>query len=56
VSDGSTIRRLGDLAGAVRHYRRLTSADTPREELLALQQRSLVATARHAAASSSPTI
>jgi phenylacetate-coenzyme A ligase PaaK-like adenylate-forming protein len=52
VSEGSVIRRLGDLAGAVRHYRRLTSADTPREELLALQQRSLVATARHAAAAS----
>jgi phenylacetate-CoA ligase len=52
VSEGSVIRRVGDLAGAVRHYRRLTSADTPREELLALQQRSLVASARHAAAAS----
>ena len=46
------IRRAGDLAGAMRHYRRLTSVDTPREELLALQQRRLVAAARHAAAAS----
>ena len=46
------IRRAGDLAGAMRHYRRLTSVGTPREELLALQQRRLVAAARHAAAAS----
>ncbi len=46
------ISRLGDLAGAMRHYRRLTSVGTPREELLALQQRRLVQTARHAAAAS----
>jgi putative adenylate-forming enzyme len=52
VSDGSVIRRLGDLAGAMRHYRRLTSVGTPREELLALQRRRLVQTARHAAAAS----
>jgi phenylacetate-coenzyme A ligase PaaK-like adenylate-forming protein len=52
VSDGSVIRRLGDLAGAMRHYRRLTSVGTRREELLALQRRRLVQTARHAAAAS----
>jgi len=52
VSDGSVVRRLGDLAGAMRHYRRLTSVGTPREELLALQQRRLVQTARHAAGAS----
>jgi phenylacetate-CoA ligase len=52
VSDGPVIRRVGDLAGAVRHYRRLTSVGTPREALLALQQRGLVAAARHAAAAS----
>jgi len=45
-------RRFGDSAGAVRHYRRLTSVGTPREELLALQRRRLVQTARHAAAAS----
>jgi putative adenylate-forming enzyme len=50
VSEGSVLRRLGDAAGAARHYRHLTSVGTPREELLALQQRRLVATARHAAA------
>ena len=47
------IRRLGDAAGAMRHSRRLTSVGTPREELLALQRRRLVATARHATAASS---
>jgi hypothetical protein len=52
VSEGSVIRRLGDLAGAMRHYRRLTSVDTPREDLLALQRRRLLETARHAAAAS----
>jgi phenylacetate-CoA ligase len=52
VSEGSVIRRLGDLAGAMRYYRRLTSVGTPREELLALQRQRLVATARHAAAAS----
>jgi phenylacetate-CoA ligase len=52
VSEGSVFRRLGDYRGAVRHYRGLTSAGRTREELLALQQRRLVATARHAAASS----
>jgi len=36
----------------MRHYRRLTAVGTPREELLALQRRRLVATARHAAAAS----
>ncbi len=46
------IRRLGDLTGSIRHHRRLTSPDTSREELLAIQQRRLVATARHAAAAS----
>ena len=45
-------RRFADYAGAVRHYRRLTSVGTPREELLELQQRRLVATVRHAAAAS----
>ena len=48
----TAIRRLGDLAGAMRHFRRLTSVGTPREELLALQRRRLVQTARHAAAAS----
>ncbi len=52
MSEGSAIRRIGDGAGAMRHYRRLTSVGTPREELLALQRRRLVATARHAAAAS----
>jgi phenylacetate-coenzyme A ligase PaaK-like adenylate-forming protein len=52
VSEGSVIRRLGDLSGAMRHYRRLTSVGTSREELLALQRRCLVRTARHAAAAS----
>jgi phenylacetate-CoA ligase len=52
MSEGSVVRRLGDLAGAMRHYRRLTSVGTPREELLALQRRRLLATARHAAAAS----
>jgi phenylacetate-CoA ligase len=52
VSEGSVIRRAGDLAGAMRHYRRLTSVSTPRAELLALQQRRLVTAARHAAAAS----
>ena len=52
MSEGSVIRRAGDLAGAMRHYRRLTSVSTPRAELLALQQRRLVAAARHAAAAS----
>jgi hypothetical protein len=47
-------RRLGDLAGAMRHHRRLTSVGTPREELLALQRGRLVATARHAAIAASP--
>ena len=44
------LRRLGDLVGAMRHYQRLSSVGTPREELLALQRRCLVQTARHAAA------
>ncbi len=52
MSGGSIVRRLGDAAGAMRHYRRLTSVDTPREELLALQRRRLVAAIRHAAAAS----
>jgi phenylacetate-CoA ligase len=52
VSGESVIRRLGDCAGAMRRYRHLTSVGTPREELLALQKRRLVATARHAAAAS----
>ena len=52
MSEGSVIRRACDLAGAMRHYRRLTSVGTPREELLALQQRRLVAAARHAAVAS----
>ena len=52
MSEGSVVRRLGDAAGAMRHYRRLTSVGTTREELLALQRRRLVATARHAAAAS----
>jgi putative adenylate-forming enzyme len=52
VSEASVIRRAGDLAGALRRYRRLTSAGTSREELLALQQRRLVHAARHAAAAS----
>ncbi len=52
MSEGLVFRRLGDAAGATRHYRRLTSAGTPREELLALQRRRLVAAARHAVAAS----
>ncbi len=52
MSEGSVIRRAGDLVGAMRHYRRLTSVGTPREELLAFQQRRVVAAARHAAAAS----
>jgi phenylacetate-CoA ligase len=52
VSEGTVIRRLGDLAGAMRRYRGLTSVGTPREELLALQRRRLLQTARHAAAAS----
>lgn len=52
MSEGSVIRRLGDVAGAVRHYRHLTSVGTPRKELLALQQRRLVASARQAATTS----
>ena len=51
-SNGSVFRRVGDYAGAVRHYRRLTSVGTSREELLELQRQRLVATARHAAATS----
>ncbi len=51
-SNGSVFRRVGDYAGAMRHNRRLTSVGTPREELLALQQRRLVAIARHAAVAS----
>jgi hypothetical protein len=54
VSEGSVFRRLGDLAGAMRIYRRLASVGTPREELLALQRGRLVATARHAAIAASP--
>lgn len=52
MSGGSVLRRVGDAAGAMRHYRQLTSVGTPREELLALQQRRLVGAARHAAATS----
>jgi phenylacetate-coenzyme A ligase PaaK-like adenylate-forming protein len=52
MSGRSVFRRLGDAAGTMRRYRHLTSVGTPREELLALQQRRLVATARHAAATS----
>ena len=52
MSGGSVFRRFGDAAGTMRHYRRLTSVDTPREELLALQRRRLVAAARHAATAS----
>ncbi len=52
MSEGSVFRRLGDYAGAVRHHRRLTSVGTSREQLLALQQRRLVAMARHAAVAS----
>ncbi|MFI4984945.1 MAG: phenylacetate--CoA ligase family protein [Solirubrobacterales bacterium] len=52
MSEGSVLRRLGDAAGAVRHYRHLTSVGTPREELLEFQRRRLVETARHAAAAS----
>ena len=44
--------RARNLAGALRHYRRLTRIGTTREELLALQRRRLVETARHAAAAS----
>lgn len=52
MSDGSVFRRVGDLAGARRHLLRLTASDTSRQELLALQRRCLVQTARHAAATS----
>jgi len=52
LSKGSVIRRVGDYAGAVRHYRRLTSVGTSREELLEFQRRRLLGTARHAAAAS----
>lgn len=48
----SVLHRVGNFAGAVRHHRQLTSVGTPREELLALQQRQLVETARHAVAAS----
>ena len=41
-----------DLSGAVRNRRRLASAGAGREELLSLQQRRLVETARHAATAS----
>jgi len=52
LREGSLIRRLGDYAGAVRHYRRLTSVGTSREELLELQRRHLVSMVRHAASAS----
>ncbi len=52
MSDGSVWRRVGDLVGARRHLRRLTAIGTPRKDLLALQRRCLVQTARHAAATS----
>jgi phenylacetate-CoA ligase len=50
VSGGLVLRRLGDATAAMRRYRRLPSVGTPRKELLALQHRRLVETARHAAA------
>jgi len=46
------LRRLGDAAGAMHHYRRLLGVGATREELVSLQQRRLVETARHAAAES----
>lgn len=52
MSVEATTRRKRDLAAAMRHYGRLTAVGTPRPELLALQQRSLVQTAREAAANS----
>ncbi len=52
LREGSVIRRIGDYAGAVRHYRRLTSVGTSRKELLELQRRRLLEMARHAAAAS----
>jgi phenylacetate-CoA ligase len=48
----ATRRRLGDLAGAMRHNRRLAGVGCSREELLALQRGRLLETARHAAAAS----
>lgn len=50
MSSQVVIRRLGDFAGAMRHYRRRIGVGSTREELLALQRRRLVETARHAAA------
>ena len=47
-----TVRKLGDFSAAMRHRRRLASAGTTREQLLSLQRRRLVETARHAAAAS----
>ncbi len=47
-----TTRRQRDLAAAMRHYQQLTGVGTPRSELLALQQRRLLETAREAAAHS----
>jgi len=44
--------RAANFAGAVRHYRGLTRVGTTREELVALQRRRLMETARHAAVAS----
>ncbi|MGA2471479.1 MAG: hypothetical protein ABSG64_12425 [Solirubrobacteraceae bacterium] len=44
--------RVGDLAGAMRAYRQRPGVRSTREDLLALQRRRLVQTARHAAAAS----
>jgi len=48
----TTVRKLGDFSAAMRHHRRLASAGTTRAEMLSLQRRRLVETARHAAAAS----
>jgi phenylacetate-CoA ligase len=52
MSVEATTQRKRDLAAAMDHYRQLTGVGTPRPELLALQQRRLVQTAREAAAHS----
>jgi len=52
MSVETTTRRKRDLAAAMHHYQQLTGVGTPRPELLVLQQRRLVETAREAAAHS----
>ena len=49
MSVEASTQRKRDLAAAMDHYQQLTGVGTPRPELLALQQRRLVQTAREAA-------